>query len=921
MATIKSQMVLNDGISGVLKKITSALDTTLAAFEQMQQASGNAVDVANIEAARAELASAGKAVDEMADDYKKAAQEEEKLNENIHQGSAALDGMVGKVLSLVAAYASLSAIKGFAEETMEAANVQINAQVQLRTVLENMGAMDTYDALAEQIDGAELENNLLLDTSEAADSYSALEANINNAGLANELILDTAGALDSCENFSKGAGRMDLSNTLFLDTAAASEAYEILTDSVDGAELSNALLLDTAAASKAYEMLAGGMDGAELPNTLLLDTAAASEAYEILADSVDGAELSNTLVLETAGAENDYSSFLSDVSGGNISVPVQADSTQAVSAYDAILAKASDIQSKGIYGDEIMIAGAAEFATYFSDADAIISMMDTLSNYAMGMSGGGALDTNAMVDYATGIGKLMTGSYGAMTKKGFEFTDAQKAIIEGTATEAQIVETLGEEYLNMSADMQAAAAIDTVISESWSKLYETMSNTPEGKLIQLNNTLGDIKENIGAGIYPAVTNFVEAVQSGLPQIESAAASLSVAIGSVIEGIANMVDFAVSFGTAVSENWSWIEPIIHGIAAALGTYVAILGVYNATQAIANVLEAAAAFQETVHAAAVMMSAGATFSATVAQYGFNAALLACPITWLVIGIITLFTVVTALVRAFDIFGAKSHSVFGTLLGWLNVVVEAFRNLLMAVINVVIGIVSAIAACCDNMKAGFHNAISSVKSWFYDLLSTALSVVSSICAALNSLPFVEFDFSGISGKADEYAAESAAAAADKMEYSDVSAAFDEGFHTLDVFSEGWAEKAFQEAANWGDGVVDNLGYKPGTINDYADRAMGIGPDDPFAMEGLGGDVGDIADNTKAAADSLEVGREELSYLRDIAERDAINRFTTAEVKIDMTGMTNRIDSDLDIDGVIRQLTEGFTEALSTAAEGVHP
>lgn len=71
---------------------------------------------------------------------------------------------------------------------------------------------------------------------------------------------------------------------------------------------------------------------------------------------------------------------------------------------------------------------------------------------------------------------------------------------------------------------------------------------------------------------------------------------------------------------------------------------------------------------------------------------------------------------------------------------------------------------------------------------------------------------------------------------------------------------------------------------------------------------------------AKSLDVSNEQLQYLRDIAERDAINRFTTAEVKIDMTGMNNRIEGSADLDGVISQLTDGFAEALVTAAEGVH-
>lgn len=91
-------------------------------------------------------------------------------------------------------------------------------------------------------------------------------------------------------------------------------------------------------------------------------------------------------------------------------------------------------------------------------------------------------------------------------------------------------------------------------------------------------------------------------------------------------------------------------------------------------------------------------------------------------------------------------------------------------------------------------------------------------------------------------------------------------------------------------------------------------------FDMSSMMGDVGSIAGDTGSIADSLSVTDEELEYLRDIAERDAINRFTTAEVKIDMTGMTNKIDGSADIDGIITELTDGFTEALVTAAEGVH-
>lgn len=841
MATIKSQMVLNDGMSVVLKKITSALDTTLSSFEMVQRASGSAVDVANIEAARAQLADASRAVDDMADNYRRAAQEEERLNQGIHEGTSALDGMVTKVVSLVGAYMSLSAIKGFATSSMDAANVQINAQRQLRTVLNNMGAEDDFQALADETSGNTLESTLALDTSEAVSNYEAL---------------------------------------------------------------------------------ADMADGAELGNTLTLATEGAANGYTGLADSVDGAELGSTLTLDTGPAQAAYTAFTAGVDEGRVSMEVQADTGQATAAYDAILAKASEIQGAGIYGDEAMIAGAAEFATYFSDANAILSMMDTLTDYAMGMSGGGALDTEAMVDYATGLGKIMSGSYDAMTKKGFKFTDTKKAIIEGTATEAQIVAELGEEYLGMSQDMQAAAAINAVIAEGWGGLYEAMSNTPEGKIIQLNNALGDIKENVGAGIYPAVLNFINVFQQNLPQIETAAMGLATMLGFVISLLTGMVEGAISFGTAVADNWSWIGPIVYGIIAALGAYVGYLGVMKAMElasAAGKIIMCAASY---AHAAATRTEASATAAATAAQYGFNTALLACPVTWIVVAVIALVAGIMALCNWIAKTTGVAQTGFGVLTGNINVVIQAVVNAGLVVANIALGIWNALGAVCSNIGTAFHNVIANVQSWFYGLLATALRVVEGICAALNKLPFVEFDYSGITSKADEYAAKSAEAANSKEEYTSVADAFSEGFGTFDAYSEGWASDAFQAGAAWGDGVADTvggmfdgLGYEPGTIEDFANQGF-----DSFAMDGLGNDVGEIADNTGGMAHALDVSGEELKYLRDIAERDAINRFTTAEVKIDMTGMTNKIDSSNDLDGVIRELTDGFSEALVTAAEGVH-
>lgn len=140
---------------------------------------------------------------------------------------------------------------------------------------------------------------------------------------------------------------------------------------------------------------------------------------------------------------------------------------------------------------------------------------------------------------------------------------------------------------------------------------------------------------------------------------------------------------------------------------------------------------------------------------------------------------------------------------------------------------------------------------------------------------------------------------------------------YNTFDTFTDGWASDAFKAGASWGDGVAD----KVSSFFDFGgDGTGGTDLGSGFDLSSIADNTGLTADNTGKTADALAVTEEQLEYLRDIAERDAINRFTTAEVKIDMTGMTNRIDGSADLDGVISQLTEGFTEALVTAAEGVH-
>lgn len=392
-----------------------------------------------------------------------------------------------------------------------------------------------------------------------------------------------------------------------------------------------------------------------------------------------------------------------------------------------------------------------------------------------------------------------------------------------------------------------------------------------------------------------------------------------AIGLLAQLAVYVLDFfntLASIGAFISDNWSIIAPIVYGVIAALIAYAAISGIVAAVNGVM-------ALSASVHAAAEAMQAGATFTATAAQYGLNAALMACPLTWIILLIIAVIAAIFAVCNAIAKMTGVANSGFGVITGGINVVIQFFKNLGLSVANIALGIGNAIAALASNMMTAFHNAICNVQSWFYNLLSTALTVIEGICAALNKLPFVEFDYSGISSAADDYASKAAEAAGNKEDYKSIGDAFNEGMSTFDTFQDGWAADAFNAGASWGDGVadkvsgmfsMDNIDLTGGVdtsmlSNDFANNAAQTAAN-----------TADTADSAGRIADSVDISKENLKYLRDIAETEAINRFTTAEIEVTMNNNNNTVSSDMDIDGMVDHLSAGVLEAMEQAAEGVH-
>lgn len=466
----------------------------------------------------------------------------------------------------------------------------------------------------------------------------------------------------------------------------------------------------------------------------------------------------------------------------------------------------------------------------------------------------------------------------------------------------------------LSADVVKAAifsAADDINSKfnempmTWGQMWQSMQNTALIAFQPVLQRLNDLANS-------------EAFQTFVQNAVEAMATLA-------NIVLNIFELVGTVGGFIADNWSVISPIIYGVIGALAVYAAYLGIVKG-------IEIASAAATAIHSVAMsakigVMAAltGQTMAATAAQMGYNGALYACPVVWIIMLLIALIAIIFAVCNAIAKMTGIANSGFGVITGGVNVVIQFFKNLGLTVANIALGIGNAIAALASNMMTAFHNAICNVQSWFYNLLSTACSVIENIAAALNKLPFVSFDYSGISSAADDYAARASEAAGNKEDYTSISDAFNEGFTTFDAFQDGWASDAFNAGAAWGDGVADKVSnfslsdvFGQTDIPNVGDYTSGF--NDAIANSGIGDGVGSIDDNTGKIKDSLDVTEEDLKYLRDIAEQEAINRFTTAEINVDMSGMQNTVNSGDDIDGFMTKLTDSVNEAVDNMTEGVH-
>lgn len=311
-----------------------------------------------------------------------------------------------------------------------------------------------------------------------------------------------------------------------------------------------------------------------------------------------------------------------------------------------------------------------------------------------------------------------------------------------------------------------------------------------------------------------------------------------------------------------------------------------------------------------AVAWVVHAAAQWLAVAANQALIVSLLSNPILWiaLIIGVL-----VAAMYRWIQSIGGVKNAweicKLALIVGWNAVKLAFFTGVYW-----VIDLVDKLKLCWQKAGVAIANFMGDMKvsvlTILQNMINGAIDIINKFIGVLNKIPGVSID------------------AIEHVTFATTAAAENEAAKSARAADLAAYERELASAKAGRDAHIDSLKAELNSSVDalqaaYAQAKADAAADssaEQTALDSIGADTAGINDSAGSAAASLKETTEDLKYMRDLAEQEAINRFTTAEVKIDMTGMTNRIDSDMDLDGVLNTLTEGFAEALEVAAEGVH-
>lgn len=386
----------------------------------------------------------------------------------------------------------------------------------------------------------------------------------------------------------------------------------------------------------------------------------------------------------------------------------------------------------------------------------------------------------------------------------------------------------------------------------------------------------------------------------------------------IEGVFGRIGLAVrDIGTFFSDNWGIIEPVIWGIVAAMGMYITMLGIQKGLILASTLAEKAASLNTAIHTAFRERWTVAAFKQTIMQGKLNAALMACPITWIIAAIIAFIVIIYVAVAAINKFANKSYSATGVIVGAFMAAAAFIGNLLISVFNftsgAIIEVANLFAKFANFIGNLFNNPVGAIVKLFADLFDFIVGIVQDAAGLLDTI-FGSSLSNAVKGfRSDFNKAVDKVVGNNYIEYAPIQDQDDVKLKRLEY------GKAFDYGYGLGKdfakGVKDKFNINK-TFEDAQKQADNY-KDDQY--QSIANNTGDTAKNTEKLKDAVSTSSEDLKYLRDIASQKSINRFTTAEIKVNMTNHNN-INSGMDADEFCEHVrTTIENDAMKVAAKGV--
>lgn len=874
MGTIKTAIALYDGVTSPLASMTKAMNIIINSFEAMQKTSCKDIDVSALQGAREEMASAQIAFESL----------EEKLKKPIKPTVLPPKIPDFDFQEIKMEWFDANGIQQYRQE-LQAVEAEFGRLAQQQQQLQSQASKSSLfpPSMAAGIDNMgrrveALRQSLAGMSNQGASGLGFERANHDMEALCGKLAqaVQLQGTLNDAMSCA--------------DIGAANEAYEKLNRLISSTE--KQVEKSTVAQQKFNGELRAGGTGAD---TLM-------RKIKGIAATIGGMlGLQKVLGLsdELAGAKARLSLIVDD--GGSVEGLEKKIMQSAQRSRADYLDTLQSVSKLGLMSGDT-----------FQSNDEMIRFSELMNkNFAIG--GASAQEQSAAIyqlNQAMASGRLQGDEY--------------RSIIENAPLLAQSIEDYMRNVKGAQGSMKDWASQGLLTAEVIKGALFSSAEEIDARFEQMPKTWAQIwtgMKNSAIAIFsPILTKISEIANSTrFTTVTDGIVSALAKVGTVATGVFDMM---ISIGSGIVDNWSWIEPIVRGLAAAFIAYNVALA---ANSALTTINGAGAAIQAvhqyTAAKAALALSkamgveALETTKATVAQAGFNTVLLACPITWILLAVAGLVTLFYAAVAAVNHFTGTTYSATGIICGLFTGALAFLSNLFLSFSSVVVGVVvflcNIVADLANFVGNVFRDPIGAAGRLFAGLVDSVLGMLQSVAVAIDTVfgshlaDSVRGWRDGLSGWVEKTLGEGIDIVA-KVTASD-----------MDMGRSGIVA-AFQKGDQFGR-RLEGYGNKVGNGVLAAGGKLAAPREPVMDISGIYANTADIAGNTAAMSNSLEIRDEDLTYLRDIAEREAINRFTTAEIKVEMTNHNN-ISKDTDLDGIMDVWVNNIAQKLDNSSEGVH-